>query len=63
MPPKTDAEIIDGAYEASVSQLYGVFFNAMVTAQSEQEKGQAAQAFHEGVKLARAARQKAKELL
>jgi hypothetical protein len=63
LPPKADVDIIDAAYESTITQLYTVFFNAMVTAQNDQEKDLAAQTFHEGVQLARAVREKAKQLL
>jgi len=63
MPPKPDTDIIDAAYESTITQLYTAFFNAMVIAQDEQDKDKAAQAFHKGVLLARVVLEKAKQLL
>jgi hypothetical protein len=63
MLSKPDADIIDVAYESTITQVYSVFFNSMVTAQNDQDKNQAAQTFHEGVQLARSVREKAKQLL
>ena len=63
MPDKTDEEIIAGAYETTIRQLYATLYDVMVTSETSAEKDRAADAFSEGVILARAVRESAKLLI
>jgi len=63
MPPKTETEIIQLAYEASVSQVYAIFFESMSSTQSGETQRQAEESFARGMKLARRVRDRALQLL
>ncbi|MBJ6724124.1 hypothetical protein [Geomesophilobacter sediminis] len=63
MPGKSDQEIIQAGYEASVGQVYAIFFESMASTQSEGTQRQAEESFIRGVKLARQVRDRALQLL
>jgi hypothetical protein len=59
----TDQDIINQAYQATLNKLFGVFFDAYAIAINPDDKTQAEQRFQNGLKIARAARDKAITLL
>lgn len=59
----TDQDIINQAYQATLNKLFAVFFDAYAIATTPADKTLAEQRFHDGVVLARSARDKAITLL
>jgi hypothetical protein len=59
----TDQDIINQAYQATLSQLFDVFFDSYATAKTPADKTQAEQRFQNGISIARSARDKAITLL
>lgn len=63
MPVKSDIEIIEAAYEGTISQLYSIFFESMSAAHSEETKKHAEEGFRRGVHQARKVRDRALQLI
>jgi len=58
-----DTQLIDHAYEAAVQKLYAVLLDAYVLDPSETGRKAADARFEHGLELARAARDRAKQLV
>jgi hypothetical protein len=54
-----DSDIVQAAYEETVSKLFSVFYDAYVASSTQQEKQQAEQRFKVAVKRARDCRDRA----
>jgi hypothetical protein len=59
----TDQDIINQAYQETLSKLFSIFFDAYSIAANAADKTQAEQRFQNGVNAARSARDKAITLL